>query len=231
MSGILVSLSGGIDSATLLSQAVHAFGHAPVHATAFVYGSKHNRYETEAARAIAKHYSVPFRLIDLTAVFAEFRSDLLLSGGEIPEGHYEAESMRRTVVPARNLIFASVLLGLAQSLDLHSVWLGVHAGDHAIYPDCRPEFIRSAREAGELATEQPGNRGVSLLAPFLHMTKKDILKYGLRNGVPYHLTRTCYKDQPVACGRCGSCQERLQAFLDIGVVDPIAYESRDILPK
>lgn len=226
MTSALVSLSGGMDSATVLALAHRNHG-GSVEAVGFTYGSKHNLYENAAANALAKHYEVPFTLIDLSTIMRGFRSALLKSGEAIPEGHYEADTMRATVVPARNLIFASILTGIAASKNIGTIMLGVHAGDHHIYPDCRPSFIASLQDTVNEAVEER----ISITAPFLHVKKEDILKVGFVLNTPYHLTRTCYKDQPIACGMCGSCQERLEAFANLGKEDPIAYETRAILPK
>lgn len=226
MSKVIVSLSGGMDSATLLAKAVAA-GHS-VECVGMSYGSKHGRYEQECARRLCLHYGVPYRLVDLTeALGGLLSSDLLKTGGDVPEGHYEAESMRRTVVPGRNIIFASILAGRAWSAGADEVWLGVHAGDHFIYPDCRPQFFYAMRAAVREGTDGR----VVLQAPFLHVDKAAILKEGLTLGAPYQLTRTCYKDQSVACGRCGSCQERLWSFRQNGVEDPLEYASRELIPK
>lgn len=221
----IVSFSGGMDSATVLATALDE--KRQVEAVGFTYGSKHNQFENAAARAVCQHYGVPFRLIDLSPIMAGFKSDLMLSGGDVPEGHYEAASMSRTVVPGRNTIFTAILLGIAQSEEASEIWLGIHAGDHHIYPDCRPMWLIAMRQVVEAASEL----AVNVRAPFLHETKVGILQQGFRLGVPYHLTRTCYKHQPVACGRCGSCQERLAAFRELGVEDPIEYESCEALPK
>lgn len=221
----IVSLSGGMDSATVLAEALSE-GRS-VRAVGFTYGSKHNRWENAAARALAAHYGVPYRLIDLSAVMAGFDSDLLLSGGPVPEGHYETENMRRTVVPGRNTIFNAILLGIAESEKAGEVWVGIHAGDHFIYPDCRPTYYRAMAEVMDRASDG----AVKLRAPFLDVTKKEILQRGFELGVPYRLTRTCYADQEIACGRCGSCQERLDAHAALGREDPLPYASRTLLPK
>lgn len=221
----IVSLSGGMDSVTVLADAVAS--ERDVEAVGFYYGSKHNVFENAAAQEVAAHYGVPFRLIDLSSIMESFKSDLLLSGGDVPEGHYEQSNMSRTVVPGRNIIFISVLTGIAWTRDALEVWLGIHAGDHAIYPDCRPDFFTAQRAAVEFGT---GHK-VTLRAPFLFVNKQQILERGHELGVPYHLTRTCYKAQPMACGKCGSCQERLEAFAKLGRPDPIEYESRVLLPK
>ncbi len=218
MSKAIVSLSGGMDSATVLGRAI-AVGRE-VECFGFVYGAKHNKYENAAAKALADHYKVPFWLIDLSGAMAGFKSNLLLSGGEIPEGHYEAPSMSLTVVPGRNSIFATVLLGLAQSRGAEQVWLGIHAGDHAIYPDCRPKWFSALSDLYQAASEG----AVRPVAPFIGHDKGEILKEGLAMKVPYHLTRTCYKDQPISCQKCGSCTERLESFQKCGAVDPIPYQ-------
>lgn len=223
----IVALSGGMDSLTVLATAIE--GGAKCSAIGFCYGSKHNKYENAAAEQIAKHYEVPYQLVDLTQLMSNIQSDLLLSGGKIPEGHYEAESMKRTVVPGRNIIFSAILAGIAMSRNCKEIWLGVHAGDHHIYPDCRPGFVNHMRAAIANGTES-----VVLKTPFLYFTKAEILSFGfekLSEPPPYHLSRTCYKDQELACGKCGSCQERLEAFEKVKRVDPLNYESRELLPR
>lgn len=218
----LVSFSGGMDSATLLARAVRLYGAGEVAAVGFRYPSKHNPYERAAAAKFCQRYGVLRYELDATALFTDFRSDLLASGGAIPLGHYEAASMSRTVVPGRNLIFAAALAGLAESLGAAEVWLGVHAGDHHVYPDCRPGFVQALQNVVFHSTEGK----VDVQAPFLHVNKTGILKEGLPLGVPYDLTRTCYQDQEVACGQCGSCRERLAAFKEVGVEDPLVYIHR-----
>jgi 7-cyano-7-deazaguanine synthase len=215
----VLSLSGGIDSTTVLAHLLKHLGE-PVQCVSFTYGSKHNRYENEAARKVAAYYAQPLLEIDLSVAMSVFKSNLLKSGGEIPEGHYNDASMSQTVVPARNIIFASLLAGVAESKEAPVVGLGIHQGDHAIYPDCRPGFFFAMKHAIQEGTDGK----VTLLAPFLLHTKYDIIRWGLEEDVPYQLTRTCYKDQEVACRRCGSCVERREAFQLCGVIDPIKYE-------
>jgi 7-cyano-7-deazaguanine synthase len=228
---IVLALSGGMDSATLLGKAL-SLGYEVIPCQ-FMYGSKHNRYEHLAAEMLINHYRKVYPKLkytvrfDLTKSFEHFQSNLLQSGGDIPEGHYEAETMKQTVVPCRNAIFSTILAGFAESNGCEEVWLGIHAGDHAVYPDCRPLFYYSMMEALKHATDGK----VSLQAPFLVSNKTSIIKYGLTIGVPYQFTRTCYKDQEVSCGKCGSCQERLEAFANNGIPDPLEYETRELLPK
>lgn len=217
---IIMALSGGLDSATLL--AYLKFEQYMVSCIGFTYGSKHNSYENKAASDIADFYKVPYQLIDLTSIFSSFTSSLMKDGADIPEGHYSDSSMSSTVVPSRNIIFSSILSGLAWSQGISQIALGVHSGDHAIYPDCRPGFIKAIDTALFLGTDGK----VEIIAPFLNMNKQEIVKIGLHLGVPYHLTRTCYKDQEIACGVCGSCYERQEAFTLNGTQDPIIYEER-----
>lgn len=215
---ILIALSGGLDSATLLAKLLNE--NHQVKAVSFKYESKHNRYEMEAAEKIADYYGIELIKKDVSAIFTGIKSDLLMSGGPIPEGNYDADSMKSTVVPARNMIFISIMAAMGVSLNAECIGLGVHAGDHHIYPDCRPDFIECMEIAVRKATEKVIKE---LKAPFLNVSKSIIVQDAIRLGVPIQLTRTCYKDQAVACGACGSCQERLLAFAENGVKDPILY--------
>lgn len=217
---VVLGLSGGMDSTTLLAYYLDkGFEVLPI---SFNYGSKHNQYENKAAVEVAKYYGLDLRYIELDFISSLFRSNLLKSGGDIPEGHYQASNMSQTVVPGRNVIFISIMMGYAWSHDANIVAVGVHAGDHQIYEDCRAGFV-AAMNAAVIAGS--GDR-VRLDAPFQYLDKTGILKvgYGLKKPVPYHLTRTCYKDQELSCGKCGSCQERLESFANNGVIDPIRYK-------
>ena len=217
---IIMALSGGLDSATLLAH--HLTNGDSVIPVSFKYGSKHNDYERFAASEIAAHYKLELLQVDATKLFKHTRSDLLMTGGDIPEGHYKAENMKSTIVPGRNLIFISIMASIAETLKFDALALGVHAGDHHIYPDCREEFIGYTNQA--VRTSSDGQIKV-IMTPFIHATKKDIVYFAKKLSVPLHLTRTCYKDQPVACGKCGSCIERLEAFKLNNLVDPAQYES------
>jgi len=227
---IVIGLSGGMDSATLLGDFIDQ-GYRDIHCCIFHYGSKHNSYENLAALNVIEFYRHRIEIpglkiydhkMDLAIVMKDFNSALLLQGEEIPEGHYNDNSMKKTVVPGRNLIFASLMAGLAESIGAAIVGLGVHSGDHHIYPDCRPDFINSLNQTISYSTEQK----VKIIAPFEKLDKGDILLKGFNflPVVPYHLTRTCYKDQKKSCGKCGSCIERLEAFEKVGVTDLIDYE-------
>lgn len=212
-----MALSGGVDSSTLLAYLLDK-GNS-VECVSFRYGSKHNGYENIAAREIAHHYSIKFSLIDLSIAMQGFQSNLLKSGGEIPEGHYTHKSMSQTVVPGRNIIFLSILAGLAWSIGAEKIAIGIHQGDHAMYPDCRIGFYAAMDKAIQLGT----GHNVSIEAPFIEWNKQAIVTWGLLMHVPYNLTRTCYKDQKIACGKCGACVERLEAFELSLTIDPIEY--------
>jgi 7-cyano-7-deazaguanine synthase len=215
----LISLSGGLDSAVVLADLIEK--KIEVQAVSFCYGSKHQKHEIDAAIELAYHYKVPILSVDLSRAFGSVESALLASNdAKIPEGHYNDESMRQTVVPARNMIFLSVLASIALSRGCEQIYIGVHQGDHFIYPDCRPVFIRSMRKSIGHATENK----VELRAPFLCKKKKDIVARGLMLNVPFEKTRTCYTSDDVACGKCGSCVERLEAFKLCNAVDPIPYQ-------
>jgi 7-cyano-7-deazaguanine synthase len=222
---VVMGLSGGMDSATMaayfLSEGYEVF---PV---SFDYGSKHNQYERKTAEQFANYYNLKLQKVELPFIGQLFKSNLLKTGGEIPEGHYESENMSQTVVPGRNIIFISIMAGYAWSIGASYIAVGVHAGDHAIYADCREEFIASMNASILSGTEDK----VRLIAPFQNLDKAGILEIGhslfidgYDVGVPYQFTRTCYKDQELSCGKCGSCQERLEGFKNIGRKDPIQYE-------
>ena len=225
MKKIVIGLSGGMDSTTLLGMLLEQ-GYE-VHCCNFQYGSKHNVYERQSFVNIidwyeAQGFSVIPHYFDLRGVFSNFSSNLLLSGGEIPEGHYKEESMKTTVVPGRNTIFASIMIGLAETINAVGIALGVHSGDHHIYPDCREDYIIRLNMMVKSATENK----VIVITPLLSLDKTSILKrgYALTPPVPYFLTRTCYKNQQLSCGKCGSCVERLEAFANVKIIDPICYE-------
>jgi len=227
MNKIVLGLSGGMDSATLLGSFLHE--NLEVHCCSFEYGSTHGLYETKAMNAILAHYEKKFpnkikhHPIDIKNIMSGFSSSLLINNEkEIPEGFYNDDNMKKTVVPGRNLIFASILAGIAESVGATKISLGIHSGDHHIYPDCRPEFVKALDSVIYLSTDKK----VEVISPFLYLDKASILKigYSLKEPVPYHLTRTCYKNQEDSCGKCGSCLERLEAFKIIGKKDPIKYE-------
>lgn len=216
MRNSLIALSGGVDSTTLL----YEYREEIACAVGFDYGSKHNARELAAAKAICRELEIPYLIIPLAFIGEYFRSDLLLSGGEMQLGDYSAENMSSTVVPFRNGIMLSVLAGLAESRDLQQVLIANHFGDHAIYPDCRESFVKPMGEAITAGT----SNGVKLVAPYTTLTKAEIVARGTRLGVPYGKTYSCYQGGERHCGRCGTCRERHDAFVANGLEDPTLYE-------
>ncbi|CAK7005887.1 MAG: 7-cyano-7-deazaguanine synthase [Desulfovibrio sp.] len=218
MPTVLLSLSGGADSATMLARYLHQ-GHT-AETVFFNYGSKQNPWELRAAQAIAAHYGVRLREYDLRGAFTESSSVMMAADTRaIPQSGYDKTTMSQTVVPGRNAIFATVLAGIAESRGIGLVALGMHGGDHYLYPDCRPAFAASLATTITLSTEG----AVNVEAPFIAMSKADIIALGLRLGVPYALTRSCYTAGEIACGVCGTCTERLAAFRANGTEDPAPY--------
>lgn len=216
MRNSLIALSGGVDSTTLL----YEYREEVACAVGFDYGSKHNARELAAAEAICHELEIPYLIIPLAFIGEYFRSDLLLSGGEMQLGDYSEENMRSTVVPFRNGIMLSILAGLAESRDLQQVLIANHFGDHAIYPDCRESFVTPMGEAITAGT----SNGVKLVAPYTTLTKAEIVARGTRLGVPYGKTYSCYQGGERHCGRCGTCRERHEAFVANGLEDPTLYE-------
>lgn len=213
----VVVLSGGLDSSVLLAKIKREFG--DVEALTFDYGSKHNDREFVSAQAICAHYGVPLKRITLGFIPESFKSDLLKTGGDIPEGHYADESMKSTVVPFRNGIMLAIAAGYAESIGAKQVALGNHFGDHAIYPDCRADFARAMAQAITAGTYEQ----IQLLSPFCNITKTQIVTIGKELSVPMELTWSCYKGLEKHCGKCGTCVERIEAFREAGVADPTEY--------
>jgi 7-cyano-7-deazaguanine synthase len=196
-------------------------------ALSFDYGSKHNHREIPLAAEQAKAAGVPHQVIPLDFIGKLFASDLLKSGGGIPEGHYADENMQRTVVPFRNGIMLAAAAGFAESAGAEALVIAAHGGDHAIYPDCREDFMQAMGRAMQLGTYA----GIQLLRPFIAMTKAQIAAEGARLGVDFGRTWSCYKGGAVHCGQCGTCVERREAFQLAGLPDPTEYESMAPLPK
>jgi 7-cyano-7-deazaguanine synthase len=221
---VVVLCSGGMDSVTALYRAHR--DHEVIAIVSFDYGAKHNHREIPFAAEHASRIGVRHELIQLDFVERLFASDLLKSGGEIPEGHYEAENMKQTVVPFRNAIMLSIACGFTESIGADGLVIAAHSGDHAIYPDCREEFMRAMGDAMRLGTYA----GVKLLRPFIAMNKGQIVAEGARLGVDFARTWSCYKGGAVHCGKCGTCVERREAFAQAGIADPTVYESMEALP-
>lgn len=216
MKKTVVSLSGGLDSCVALKYAVDRS--QSVLAVSFKYGSNHQEMENAAACKICNILGVKHVDINLDFIKTYFKSSLL--NGAIPDGHYEDEIMRSTVVPFRNGIMLSILAGIADSYGFDEIMLANHSGDHFIYPDCRPEFISSISDSIFYGTDGR----VSVVAPFVNLTKSDIVKLGVKIGAPLELTYSCYKGCDRHCGKCGTCIERKEAFEHAGIIDPTIYE-------
>lgn len=212
----LVLLSGGLDSTTLLAQYVTTTGVA----LSVNYGQRHAR-ELVAAAAVAAHYGVPHVVLDLAGWGALLTGSSLTDRSvPVPHGHYAAPSMAATVVPNRNATMLMAAAGVAQARGLSRVLTAVHAGDHPIYPDCRPGFITAAARAAELGTDG----AVTIAAPFVAVTKTDIARLAGELAVPIGLTWSCYEGGAVHCGLCGTCTERRDSLAEAGVPDPTEYE-------
>jgi 7-cyano-7-deazaguanine synthase len=221
---VVVLCSGGMDSVAALYWAqVH---HVVAAVISFDYGSKHNPRELPFAAAAAARLGLRHEVVKLDFVNRLFTSDLLTSGGVIPDGHYEAANMKQTVVPFRNPIMLSIATGFAESVEAEGLVIAAHGGDHAIYPDCREEFMQAMGDAMRLGTYAR----IQLLRPFITLTKAQIAAEGVRLGVDFAQTWSCYKGEAVHCGTCGTCVERREAFIHAGVPDPTAYVSTGPLP-
>lgn len=224
MESVVVLLSGGMDSVAAFYEAMSQ--HKVVAAISFDYGAKHNHKELPFAAYHCRKFNIEHRVIPLSFVGELFKSDLLKSGGAIPDGHYEEETMKSTVVPFRNGIMLSIAAGFAESKGASGLVIAAHAGDHAIYPDCREEFMKSMGDAIQLGTYA----GIKLLRPFISMTKAEIASRGQALGVDFLHTWSCYKGGTLHCGTCGTCVERREAFVVAGIADPTVYASREPLP-
>jgi 7-cyano-7-deazaguanine synthase len=221
---VVVLVSGGMDSVSALYDA--GATHLVVGALSFDYGSKHNHKEIPFAASHCQRLGIPHRVIQLDFVGQLFKSDLLKSGGAIPDGHYEELTMKQTVVPFRNGIMLSIAGGFAESVEAQALVIAAHAGDHAIYPDCREDFMKSMGDAIRLGTYAQ----IELLRPFILLTKAEIARRGHGLGVDFSKTWSCYKGGAIHCGTCGTCVERREAFMLAGLVDPTEYAETSALP-
>jgi len=213
MKDIVILYSGGMDS----SVALYKYADRIRLAVSFNYGSKHNDMEIRYAKLNCQKLGIEHRVIEMDLNKMGFVSDLLQSGGEIPDGHYEDENMKKTVVPFRNGIMLSIAAGIAESIDCKYLLISNHAGDHAIYPDCRENFIQSMSQAISFGTYNQ----VEILAPFTLISKREIALEGKKIEVPFENTYSCYNGNETHCGTCGTCTERKEALEGF---DPTRYQ-------
>lgn len=225
MDEVVVIHSGGMDSTVMLYH-LRAESYQ-VAALSVNYGQRHRR-ELDSANIVCSLMKVPHELVDLTGVTRLLEGSALTDVTvEVPEGHYEEESMKATVVANRNMLMLSTAICWAISRKARFVAYGAHGGDHAIYPDCRPDFVDAMNRAAHLADWH----SVGVMSPFIRITKADIVRRGKELDVPFELTWSCYKGGARHCGRCGTCVERATAFAEAGVIDPTDYEDAEFFRR
>ncbi|MEO8616036.1 MAG: 7-cyano-7-deazaguanine synthase QueC [Luteolibacter sp.] len=221
---VCVLLSGGMDSVVAFYEALHR--HEVAACVSFDYGSKHNAREIPFAKLHADRNGVVHHTIPLDFMNQLFKSDLLKSGGAIPDGHYAELTMKQTVVPFRNGIMLAIATGYAESIEAEGLVIAAHSGDHAIYPDCREPFMQALATAMSEGTYAK----IQLLRPFIDTDKSGIAKRGVELGIDFAETWSCYKGGEIHCGVCGTCVERREAFILAGLPDPTKYEQTPELP-
>ena len=209
-------VSGGMDSITML----YEYKERIALGISFDYGSNHNAREIPFAAMHCERLGIKHIVINLGFMHQYFKSSLLEGAEAIPEGNYDDENMKSTVVPFRNGIMLSIAAGVAESNGLKYVMMANHGGDHTIYPDCRPEFVSAMSEATRLGTYP----GIEVLAPYTGITKSDIARHGKALGIDYAETWSCYKGGEHHCGKCGTCRERIEALADAGIEDHTIYD-------
>lgn len=218
----IVICSGGLDSVSLAHKV--ASEHTLRGLLSFDYGQRHSK-ELEFAAACAARLGVAHRIVDIQGVGAALSGSALTDDVEVPEGHYEEDSMKLTIVPNRNAIMLAIGFGMAAADRADAVAAAVHGGDHFIYPDCRPGFIEAFQTMQTHALE--GVAEITLYTPYLNVAKSGIVTDGARYDTPFAQTWSCYKGGEVHCGRCGTCVERREAFHLAGVEDPTVYADPD----
>ncbi|NRP74399.1 7-cyano-7-deazaguanine synthase [Ensifer psoraleae] len=218
----IVICSGGLDSVSLAYKV--AAEHELVGLLSFDYGQRH-RKELDFAAACAERLGVSHQIIDIREIGRSLSGSALTDDIDVPDGHYAEETMKVTVVPNRNAIMLAIAFGVAAAGKADAVATAVHGGDHFIYPDCRPGFISAFQTMQNHALE--GYAEISLYAPYVNVSKAEIVADGVRNGTPFAETWSCYKGGVRHCGRCGTCVERREAFHLAGFKDPTEYDDPD----
>lgn len=216
---VAVLLSGGLDSTTALYWAHNH--HEVVCALSFDYGSNHAAKELACARWQAEKLGIPYHEIDLRSVSAHLQSALLNGAEAIPTADYAEENLKQTVVPFRNGIFLAIAAGIAESNEAQAIVIAAHGGDHALYPDCREDFMAAMASAISLGTYAE----LQILRPFINNTKAEITAMGAALGVDYAHTYSCYCGGEQHCGQCATCRERKESFTAACIEDPTVYNA------
>ena len=214
----LLICSGGLDSITLAYKISKEYELSGL--LSFDYGQRHKKELAFAVQA-ANDLSVPHYVSDISGIGALLSGSALTDNVEVPDGHYAEETMRITVVPNRNAIMLSIAYGIASAKKLDAVAAAFHGGDHFIYPDCRPGFVKAFEVMEKQALD--GFNDIKLYTPFVEISKGDIVSEGAKINVPFEKSWSCYKGGDIHCGRCGTCVERQEAFDLAGVNDPTQY--------
>ena len=213
---VVLVYSGGLDSTVLLYHLID-LGYE-VKCLSFDYDQRHKK-EINYAYDMCKNLNIPYRCVDLTEITDLIDNSSQTGDIDVPHGHYEQENMKLTVVPNRNMIMLSIAIGHAINIGYDKVAYGAHTAGHYIYPDCQPEFINAMREASSRCDE----KYIRIFTPFDDFDKGAIVKLGIKLKVPFEFTWTCYEGKDTACGKCGSCRERLEAFKNNNLTDPLVY--------
>ena len=213
----VVLFSGGLDSTVLVHHLLQE--KADLKLLSIDYGQRHQR-EIISSTQIAESLQLPHFILSLPSL-AKLLGGSALTDEKVslPEGHYAEDSMKATVVPNRNMILISLAAGHAISLNFDTVAYAAHAGDHTIYPDCRPEFADALDQTLKLADWKK----ITLHRPFVKWSKEDLVRHGKELGVPFEKTWSCYAGKEIHCGKCGTCVERKEAFELVGLSDPTEY--------
>ena len=216
MKDSLIVLSGGLDSTTML----YEYKDEIALAITFDYGSTQNGRERICAITHCQRLGIKHIIIPLDFMHRYFKSALLMTSEDIPDGNYDDENLKSTVVPFRNGIMLAIACGVAESNGLKRVMIANHAGDHSIYPDCRPGFVNAMSAAMSAGTYD----NIEVYAPYTYLDKAEIARHGKALGLDYSETYSCYKGREKHCGKCGTCRERIKALQDAGIVDTTEYE-------
>lgn len=212
----IIIVSGGMDSVTML----YEYKDRIALGVTFDYGSNHNKREAGFASMHCERLGIKHIIIELGFMGKYFKSSLLEGADAIPEGNYDDENMKSTVVPFRNGVMLSIACGIAESNGLKYVMAANHFGDHAIYPDCRSGFINAMSETMRNGTYD----GIEVFAPYTGISKTEIARHGKKLGIDYSETYSCYKGGEKHCGKCGTCMERIEALREAGITDTTLYE-------